>query len=149
GTRVVFSFGSEIDTDTIYGTDARRIALDSTGNLFEPRWLSTPGPANSVAPSITGATQPGQTLTAAPGTWSGSPSFTYQWLRCSDTMTCTNITDATASTYELTDADAPSDIRVLVTATASGATASKFSAPTHVAAVPLQNTALPTISQFV
>ena len=41
-------------------------------------------PSVSGAPAtVTGALDLGQTLTASPGAWSGSPSFTYQWLRCS------------------------------------------------------------------
>ena len=37
-------------------------------------------PANTVPPSISGTFKEGSTLTAAPGTWSGSPAptFTYQ-----------------------------------------------------------------------
>ena len=37
-------------------------------------------PGNSVAPSITGTAQVGQTLTGADGTWSGSPTFIRHWL---------------------------------------------------------------------
>jgi hypothetical protein len=39
-------------------------------------------PSDLTAPALTGTPQPGQTLTCAPGTWSGSPAvFFYQWLR--------------------------------------------------------------------
>jgi hypothetical protein len=39
------------------------------------------GPVNSVLPAITGTKTVGQTLTCSTGTWSHSPSFTYQWRR--------------------------------------------------------------------
>ena len=41
-------------------------------------------PINRLAPRISGPTQTGQTLTAAPGTWGGTMpiSYAYQWRRC-------------------------------------------------------------------
>lgn len=63
-------------------------------------------PANTVAASVTGAAVAGETLTADPGTWTGTPAstFTYQWQRCSDSGdlgTCSDIECATDSTYVL------------------------------------------------
>jgi hypothetical protein len=49
---------------------------------------------NSVAPVISGTPTQGQTLTTTDGTWTGSPTFTYQWKR--DGVA---ISSATASTY--------------------------------------------------
>jgi hypothetical protein len=62
----------------------------------------TSAPANTVAPSITGALTQGQTLTANPGSWTGLPSgaFAYQWQRSG-----TNIGGATSSTYVAQAAD--------------------------------------------
>ena len=81
-------------------------------------------PANSVAPTISGTTNVGDTLTAGNGTWSGypAPTFTYQWKRCdSDGNNCTNIAGATAGTYVIVSADQGYRLRVTVTATkASG-----------------------------
>ncbi len=90
-----------------------------------PRLVVTSGtgtsapPSNVVRPSITGSTQVGATLTANPGQWSGTGPITYayQWQRCSQPGTCSNITGATQQTYVLVQADQSMTIRVRVTAT--------------------------------
>jgi len=51
-------------------------------------------PVNEVAPAVTGTPQVGQTLTCNPGTWSGTPTFTYQW-RANSTNIASNATNAT------------------------------------------------------
>jgi hypothetical protein len=57
-------------------------------------------PTNSVAPTITGTAQVGQTLTAVNGTWAGTPAptYTYNWL-------VGGVQQSTASTYKPTTAD--------------------------------------------
>lgn len=69
-------------------------------------------PVNTVAPAITGTAQEGQTLTCSTGTWSGSPTYTYQWKRNGS-----NIGSATNSTYLLVNADVGQSILCTVTAT--------------------------------
>jgi hypothetical protein len=69
-------------------------------------------PSNSVAPAITGTAQEGQTLTCSTGTWSGSPTYTYQWKRNGS-----NIGSATNSTYTLVTADVGTSVKCTVTAT--------------------------------
>lgn len=82
-------------------------------------------PTNFVAPSISGAPEVGQTLTASDGTWTGSPSFAYQWKRDG-----ANIGGATNSTYLLVLADVNAAITVTVTGTNGGGSASATSAAT-------------------
>jgi outer membrane protein assembly factor BamB len=73
-------------------------------------------PVNTTAPTITGTASNGQSLSASPGTWSGSPtSYSYQWMRC-QAGTCTAITGATASSYTVNSADTGSQLEVQVTA---------------------------------
>ncbi|HET7449750.1 MAG TPA: invasin domain 3-containing protein, partial [Gaiellaceae bacterium] len=74
-------------------------------------------PYNQAAPTTSGTVAVGQTLTAATGTWSNSPtSYAYQWVRCDSAgANCTAIAGATASTYVLTSSDSGSTIRVQVT----------------------------------
>jgi hypothetical protein len=66
--------------------------------LFRPQGNSTP--VNTVAPSVSGTTNVGETLTGTPGTWSGSPVLTYQWRRDG-----VDIGGETGLTYLLADAD--------------------------------------------
>jgi hypothetical protein len=41
--------------------------------------LQTGGPVNNSAPTVSGNTSVGSTLTANPGSWTGANSFSYQW----------------------------------------------------------------------
>lgn len=40
---------------------------------------TTTKPANTSPPTITGTAKVGSNLTCNPGTWTGNPTFTYQW----------------------------------------------------------------------
>jgi hypothetical protein len=77
-------------------------------------------PRATAPPSIAGAAQTGQTVTAAPGTWSPATAptaYAYQWQRCDPTgAACWPIPDASGQAYTLTPADAGATIRVEVTA---------------------------------
>jgi hypothetical protein len=79
-------------------------------------------PANLTVPTVTPSSNlhVGNTLTADPGTWDGTQtiSFDYQWRRCVDAAgnNCSDINDATESTYVLDSNDQNSYIRVKVTA---------------------------------
>jgi hypothetical protein len=78
-------------------------------------------PDNLTAPSISGALQVGQALTAAPGSWSGSPTgYYYLWRRCDGSAaSCTPIAGAAgtdATTYTLTSDDLGRQILVWVRA---------------------------------
>ena len=107
-------------------------------------------PANAVAPSISGTAREGQTLTAAPGTWTGTPtiSYGYQWRRCDAAgASCVDIGGATGSSYTLGATDIGATVRVRVTGTNAAGSASATSAPTaSVAAAPPAATAPPAIS---
>src|SRR6476659_3269030 len=113
-------------------------------------------PANTAEPTTPGTPAQGQTLTANPGTWTGTPAptFTYEWLRCppsggaSDGSDCASI-GATTASYVVAAGDVGFRLRVKVTATNTDGQASKASnataAVTNQAAGP-PNTAPPTIS---
>jgi hypothetical protein len=89
-------------------------------------------PSNSTPPTVSGTPQDGQTLSVFAGSWSGSPaSYAYQWQRCDATgAACADLTGATTSSYQVVAADVDNTLRVIVTATNSGGTASAGSAVT-------------------
>ena len=89
------------------------------------------GPVSTARPAITGDATVGETLTAANGTWNGSPtSFAYQWLRCDGNGAfCFTISGATGRTYGVQFADVYSTLRVRVTAkNTEGSTAARSDA---------------------
>jgi hypothetical protein len=107
-------------------------------------------PSNTSPPTISGTPQDNQTLTASPGSWSGSTpiTYTYQWRRCdSNGNGCSNL--ATGQTYEATSKDVGHRLRVVVTAKNDAGSSSATSSATEVvtaAGVGPKNTAVPTIS---
>ncbi len=79
-------------------------------------------PANTKAPSISGAAQESATLTVNSGTWSGSTpiTFDYTWQRCdTNGSACSTFIahNPNASSYTLGSADLGHTLRVEVTAT--------------------------------
>jgi hypothetical protein len=89
-----------------------------------------------TAPQVTGEAQVGQTLTAAVGSWTGSPSsFAFQWSRCdAGGAACTAVPGAIASTYVLTPGDTGATLSLVVTATGKGGSRSAGAPTTAVIA---------------
>jgi hypothetical protein len=103
-------------------------------------------PVNTAAPTISGSTVEGQTLTAANGAWTHAPtSYDYKWLRCdSSGANCAAIGSATAQAYELTAADVGHELKTEVTAHNAGGEASATSAASApIAARPAENEETP------
>lgn len=86
-------------------------------------------PVNSVAPAITGTEEEGSTLTCSTGTWSKSPTLSYQWNRNGSP-----ISGATANTRVLAAADVDATLTCTVVARKGGAQAVATSAATGVIA---------------
>jgi hypothetical protein len=108
-------------------------------------------PVNTGAPTVSGTARDGQTLTAAAGSWTGTPtiSYAYQWQRCDSLgASCANVGGANASTFVLGPADVGSTMRAVVTATNAGGSAPATSSQTAVVAAnpPVNDGALPAIS---
>lgn len=100
-------------------------------------------PLNGGAPTIVAgnggplvsAPQPGQSLAASGGRWSGAPStaISYQWQRCDSAgVSCGPISGATSQTYTPASADSGYTLRAAVTATNSLGSASAVSPPSTV-----------------
>jgi len=135
-TKTSADFGSDISV-IVTATNASGSGQATSNAISVPAL-----PVNSVAPSISGTAQVGQTLTASTGTWSGSPTYTYQWKADG-----ANISGATASTFVLTGSQVGAAITVTVTATnASGSASATSSATSAVLPLAPVNSVLPTIS---
>jgi len=127
GQSIDFTFqGAGTKYVTLTVTDS----LNRTSSVEHNVVVATGPPTNTSAPTISGTAQQGQTLTASPGSWSGSPtSYAYQWQDC-QSSSCTNISGATGSTYTLQSADVGKTIDVVVTASNSAGSGSATSAQT-------------------
>jgi hypothetical protein len=112
-------------------------------------------PTNTTEPRITGQARIGETLTAARGIWTGSPtSFRFQWVRCPesggrpDGSDCAAIGGATTEKYVVSQSDSGKRLRVRVTATNADGSATVASNATpliRTATAPV-NTRPPTVS---
>jgi Subtilase family len=124
--------------------DSEQISVYAT---YSP---ATAAPVNTSLPTITGSTVQGQTLSAQQGSWTNNPTtFAYQWRDCDGSgANCVDIPGASSSSYVLTASDVNSTIRVAVTASNAGGSATAVSGPTAVVQPPAApvNTSLPTIS---
>jgi hypothetical protein len=137
-------------------TSANSRTVDSREGTNKPQLIVTSDlpPSNTGPPTISGTAQAGQTLTADPGSWTGTGpiTYTYQWRRCDNTGgSCVDIAGATGRTFALAPADVGSAIRVAVTASNAAGSNTSVSAATAVviAATPTDapaSVAPPTIS---
>jgi hypothetical protein len=109
-----------------------------------------PPPANVEAPTVSGATVAGSSLTADPGTWTaGADAVTsYRWVACDGAgSNCHALPAGTERTYVAAADDIGSTLAVTVTVTDAWGSTSATSARTAVvAAPPPVNVATPTVS---
>jgi hypothetical protein len=108
------------------------LMLKVTGQVTH---VAVAAPTNTLRPAISGVAQVGQTLTALNGTWTGAPTFSYQWQ--ADTAgngTYANITGATSRTYVLAVGEQGDSVRVAVTGTNSAGSATANSVGTSLVA---------------
>ncbi len=133
----------------------RLVASNGDGTDYGYDYTLTTGPAtnvapvNSIVPSISGSALQGQTLTAANGSWSPTPtSYAYQWQRCNSAgAACSAITGATSGSYAVATGDIGDDIEMTVTATNSfGASAATSAVVGPVGSGAPVDTTLPSIS---
>ena len=160
GNPTSFTFSWTRDGSTIAGQSTDQLALTDAdvGHSIRCRVVATNGggdsapalsntlvpaealPANNTAPSIPGSAQEGDTIQCSPGSWSGNPSFTFQWLR--DGVA---IAGATSQSYTLTAADVGHAVSCRVTGTNGGGSANATSGTVTPTAKPVVTpTATPT-----
>ena len=98
-------------------------------------------PVNQAAPSLSATPKVGTSLSVSVGSWTNSPTFTYQWKRDG-----VNISGATSQNYTPVTADYNTALSCTVTATnGSGSASADSNSLTTLPANPL-NTVLPVIS---
>jgi hypothetical protein len=92
-------------------------ASSAVTGVVAPPAAPPSAPVSTSPPVITGPAAVGRTLSTSNGLWSGTPpsAYVYQWQRCSSTG-CTNIANATASSYALSGSDLGRKVRVVVVA---------------------------------
>ena len=73
-------------------------------------------PYNTVAPAISGTIRVGVAQSVTTGTWSGSPTYTYQWQTSADGIAWANVGSAISSTYTPTYSVANLKLRAVITA---------------------------------
>jgi hypothetical protein len=74
-------------------------------------------PTATKAPHISGRTKVGKKLSGSHGSWTYSPTYRYQWLRCNaHGRSCVRIRHATHARYRVTRHDAGHRLRIRVTA---------------------------------
>jgi hypothetical protein len=127
------------------------VALGLAGAAGGGTARATAAPSNTSPPTISGTAQQNQTLTADKGTWAGTEpiTYTYAWQRCnSGGGNCSNIKNATGTTYTLARGDVNHTLRVVVSAKNAEGTISATSAATALATAGtgVANTAPPTVS---
>jgi hypothetical protein len=110
------------------GTTGRETSARTAAVIVGP-------PTNTSAPTISGNTTEGQTLTESHGVWTNTPTkYEYRWEDCTSAGTgCVAIGAATAQSYALTASDVGHTIEVQETASNStGASSPASSAATGV-----------------
>ena len=120
----------------------------SDGVAYSVPTAKVGAPYNTVAPAITGTLRVGVAQTVSNGTWSGSPTFTYQWQTSADGIAWANIAGATSASYTPTYTIANLRLRSVVSATNAVDTATATSQVVQGFLAPIA-TAIPAISGTV
>jgi hypothetical protein len=110
---------ADVDSTIEVQVSAKNSVGETAATSTASAVVASASPANTVAPSIAGMAEEGETLTANVGSWSGAApiSYSYQWQSCSETgEDCANIEGAASSSYQTGPGDVGSTVRVLVTA---------------------------------
>jgi trypsin len=104
-------------------------------------------PSLQAAPVLSGRATVGDQLTCAPGRWSCSPSFTYQFVRSVQSRDVGVAATGSGNQYTITNADLGAMLRCDVRAANSGGSALASSAPTStIAAAPAAPPSTPPVT---
>jgi len=118
--------------DTVYWIQVASYSGSSTGSVAI-NWASSssdasPAPPGGGTPVLSGNPAAGETLTVDPGSWTGSPSFDYDWQICdSDLSSCDDNVGPDQDTFVVPDGEVGQVVRVVVQASNSVGGASAYS----------------------
>jgi type IV secretory pathway TrbD component len=143
---VIAKVGADGSISIRNGTGAAYVIVDIAGWYAAPR-VRVPQvlPQNTTPPTLSGNLAPGFVITANPGTWTGSPTptYTYNWLRCTSQVmaasvttpaNCSTIPGQTGPTYTLTFDDANRFVVAEVSGTNSAGSTSFWTTSTALVA---------------
>jgi hypothetical protein len=131
---------------TAYNNGGSGLARESAP-VVVPLGSGTEKPANTTPPKVSGTAVAGESLSCSAGSWTGEPALAYQWIRDRGTSGEVSIASATASTYEVQQADRGHRLSCVVIATNGEGSAEAASANAeHVSGSAPQNTLAPALS---
>jgi len=137
-----YAMNAKIGVVKVYPTVLTSSEVTTDYNSTQARYTATPScpvppPANSVLPTVSGTAEYASDLSASTGTWSGSPTYEYQWQSSATSGGAySDIAFATSATYKPTGEVVGRYLRVNVTATNGGGSVVASSTPTTVISVP-------------
>ncbi len=136
-------------TSSDLGTRVRLLVTESNGygSLSVPSNVTVPvapaPPLNTSPPVITGTPRARLTLWARTGGWTEPAKFDYRWQHSATGSTWRNIAGARRRRYTVTQAEAGSLLRVIVSATGRHGSSSATSAPVGIPPVSMTAPGLP------
>lgn len=103
-----------------------------TGTIIfdgKPVWTALPPAPVAGTVTFTGTLEDGEVQTTVPGSWAGTPTYTYQWERSPNGSNgWVEIAAATSATYTAATADIGNYLRVKLTGTNAGGSTVAYSA---------------------
>jgi hypothetical protein len=128
----IVSFGGEQCNDPNYPGGYTKIAAPAVRAYAINQSQPADAPRNLAAPTVVGTAQVGSTVRCDPGSWAGSPTLAYQFLRPTASGDVALTALGGPSTYTLSDGDAGTSVRCYVKATNAGGLAIAQSAAVNV-----------------
>lgn len=128
-------------TCEVTATNKEGQATQTSEPVVVPKHKGAGAPKDIEAPALSGSPALGETLKCSPGSWSGEPTFTYEWLRGGET-----INSATSQTYAVVEADEGQSLSCRVIAANSEGVGSEDSSDVSVPAERPKDEGLPQIA---
>ncbi|HEX8086510.1 MAG TPA: hypothetical protein VF529_19640 [Solirubrobacteraceae bacterium] len=128
GTGTTYALTSaDVGHTLVYRVTATNAAGSTSASSQPTSTVQMAAPKSTAPPTIAGSLAVGDVLTATKGTWTGSPtSYAYRWIRCTG-ATCGPIPGGDEPEHLITGEDAGAMLRVEVTATNAGGSATEQS----------------------